>query len=435
MSDVAPLTATTGVESDAAPSAVRALLSLVLRYAFNTMGPVSIAGAHFLSALIFLRYLPQAAFGLFSFALIVVPFALSMTGALFGAALVTSANGKVPMTKTEVAAYMKASFVFAILAAVVIFGLMIAGTASPALAAILAVYGAFMTIRWFGRCHAYALHEMPRAITSDFIYSGILIGGLLTLVVTHQLTALTAGLTLAVCSACAILGFGRDFLRAQVFALHEGSLRAFVPIWRDLARWSLLGVVSTELTANAHAYLVTMISGPKAFALLAVGSLFMRPVSLVMTALPDAERAVMARAMATGKFGQAVRAVFNFRVASFIVLAGTSIIAAIIMIWFPDLILKRGYDEASVVSVICIWVAVNAVRAMRTPESVMLQAAGEFKPLAGASVRSSVVSLAATSILLFAFGPIVSLGGVFIGDLVMSERIFALGRKWRARHV
>ncbi|MGN6514252.1 MAG: hypothetical protein ACTHLR_00245 [Rhizomicrobium sp.] len=435
MSDVAPLTATTGVESDAAPSAFRALVSLVLRYAFNTMGPVSIASAHFLSALIFLRYLPQASFGLFSFALIVVPFALSMTGALFGAALVTSANGNVPMTKSDLAAYMKASLVFAILAAVVIFGLMLAGTAGTGLAAVLAVYGAFMTIRWFGRCHAYAIHEMPRAITSDFIYSGTLVSGLVTLIATGRLTPITAGFVLAACSACAILGFGRGFLRAQISALHEGSLRAFLPVWRDLARWSLLGVVSTELTANAHAYLVTLISGPKAFALLAVGSLFMRPVSLVMTALPDAERAVMARAMTAGRFAQAVQAVFNFRVASFIVLAATSIIAAIIMIWFPELVLKRGYEETSVVAVICIWVAVNAVRAMRTPESVMLQAAGEFKPLAGASVRSSVVSLVATSILLFAFGPIVSLGGVLIGDLVMSERIFALGRTWRARHV
>jgi O-antigen/teichoic acid export membrane protein len=430
MSEAAPLTAATGV----APSTEKTLAPLVLRYAFNTMGPVSIAGAHFLSALLFFRFLPQTEFGLFSFAFIVVPFALSMTGALFGAALVTSANGQEPMTAEALAAYMKASLIFALVAGVVIIGLMIAGTASPMLAAILAAYGALMTIRWFGRCHAYALHQMPRAITSDFIYSGVLVSGLLLLVVTGHLTPITAGITLVLCSGFALFGFGRDFLRLQLNALHEGSLRAFMPVWHDLARWSLLGVVSTEFTANAHAYLVTLISGPKAFALIAAGSLFMRPVSLVMTALPDAERAVMARAMGAGKFAQAKRAVFNFRIASFTVLAGTSILAAVIMIWFPNLILKRGYDEMSIVAVIGIWVVVMAVRSLRTPESVLLQAAGEFKPLAGASVRSSFVSLAVTSILLLAFGPIVSLFGVLIGDLVMSERIFALGRKWRAQH-
>lgn len=434
MIDAAPLTATPGMDGAKAPSALGNLLSLVLRYVFNTLGPISIAGAHFLTSLIFLRFLPQAQFGLFSFVLVVVPFALSMTGALFGAALVNSANGKAPMTASELAAYMKANLVFAALAAAVIFGLMIAGTASLSLAAIIALYGALMCIRWFARCHAYAIHQMPRAIVSDLIYSSILTMGVLALAFTHDLTPIHAGSVLVFCSACAVIGFGSEFLRAQTTALWEGSLRAFLPIWRDLARWSLLGVISTELTANAHAYLVTLISGPKAFALLALGSLFMRPASLVMTALPDAERATMARALNAGRFGEAMRAVFQFRIAGLTVLAGTSVLAAIIMIWFPQLILKRGYDETSVVTVICIWVAVMAIRALRTPESVLLQAGREFKPLASASVNSSVISLVFTSVLLFAFGPIVSLGGVLGGEAVMALQIFAQARRWRAQH-
>ena len=66
-----------------------------------------------------------------------------------------------------------------------------------------------------------------------------------------------------------------------------GTLAAYGPIWRDLTQWALLGVVTTELSANAHAYLVTLFNGPKSFALIAAGSLFMRPVSLCLTALPD----------------------------------------------------------------------------------------------------------------------------------------------------
>jgi O-antigen/teichoic acid export membrane protein len=434
MSNAAPLTAAPGMDRAKAPSALRNLVPLVLRYAFNTLGPISIAGAHFLTSLLFLHYLPPEQFGLFSFAFVVVPFALSMGGALFGAALVNSANGKVPMTDGELAAYMKANLVFAALAAIAIFGLMIASTANAAFAAIVSLYGALMTIRWFARCHAYAVHQMPRAIISDLIYSTILVGGLGVLIVTRHLTPVFAATVLVLCSGSALFGFGGNFLRAQMTALWNGSLRAFLPIWRDLARWSLLGVISTEFTANAHAYLVTLISGPKAFALLALGSLFMRPVSLVMTALPDAERATMARALNAGKFGDAMRAVFQFRIAGLVVLAGTSILAAIIMIWFPHVVLKRGYDEASVVAVLCIWVAIMAIRALRTPESVLLQAGGEFKLLASASVNSSVVSLLFTSGLLFAFGPIVSLGGVLTGEVVMALQIFAQARRWRARH-
>ena len=434
MSNAAPLTAPAGMERAKAPFAFADLWALVLRYAFNTMGPISIAGAHFLASLLFLRFLPPAQFGLFSFVFVVVPFALSMGGALFGAALVNSANGKVPMTAGELAAYMKANLVYAGLATVVIFGLMIAGTASLPLAAIIALYGALMTIRWFARCHAYAVHQMPRAIVSDLIYSSVLVGSLGILTFTHNLTPIFAASALVLCSACAVTGFGRQFLRAQTSALWEGSLRAFLPIWRDLARWSLLGVISTELTANAHAYLVTLISGPKAFALLAVGSLFMRPASLVMTALPDAERASMARALNAGKFADTMRTVFQFRVAGLIVLAGTAVLSAVIMIWFPQLILKRGYDEASVIAVVCMWVAIMAIRALRTPESILLQAAGEFRPLASASVNSSVVSLAFTTILLLAFGPIISMTGVMMGEIVMAAQIFMQARKWRAHH-
>jgi len=111
MSDAAPLTATAGMDRVKAPSALGDLVSLVLRYAFNTLGPISIAGAPFLTSLLFLRFLPPAQFGLFSFVFVVVPFALSMGGALFGAALVNSANGKVPMTAGELAAYRKANLV------------------------------------------------------------------------------------------------------------------------------------------------------------------------------------------------------------------------------------------------------------------------------------------------------------------------------------
>jgi O-antigen/teichoic acid export membrane protein len=435
MSDAAPLTADAGVVKAVKPTALPQLVTLLLRYVFSALGPMSIAGAHFIAALIFLRTMQRADFGLFSFVFIVVPFCLSMTGAMFGASMVRSANRAEPMSADELAAYMKANLVFAGLCSTVVFGLMLGGSASPGLAAIVALYGGIMTTRWFARCHAYATHNMSRAVISDVVYSTMLIGGLLVLTFGQALSPTRAATVLVVCSLCALMAFGREFLFAQAQAIFTGSLRAFVPVWRDLARWSMLGVISTELTANAHAYLVTFVSGPKAFALLAVGSLFMRPVSLVITALPDAERPAMAQAIAQNNVTRALRSVFEFRIASLTVLAASAVLAAVIMVWFPQLILKRGYDEASVIAVICLWIVVMGVRALRTPESIFLQVVGEFRSLAGASVRSSIVSILLTLALLLAFGPLVSLLGILAGDLVMTSRIFALGRQWRAEHV
>ena len=94
-----------------------------------------------------------------------------------------------------------------------------------------------------------------------------------------------------------LLPLGRKFLSRAIAALSaRAGLRDYRAIFRDLTRWSLIGVVLTELTVNAHAYLVTFISGPGPFALLALGMLLMRPASLVQSALPDLERPAMTRA-------------------------------------------------------------------------------------------------------------------------------------------
>jgi O-antigen/teichoic acid export membrane protein len=431
MSDATPLTANSMVVDTSAALPPRA--RQLIRYVFSALGPISMAGAHFIGALIFFRTLPRSDFGLLSFAMAIVPLFLSLTGAMFGASLVNSANGTSAMSEDELHAYMKGSLLFASASGAILFALMVAATATSAVATIVALYGAVMSLRWFARCHAFATHNMKRAIISDVVYSAMLLGNLLVFNFARQHSPVAASAILSASAFCALLAFGGDFMIAQRRAILHGSLRAFMPIWRDLSRWSVLGVVSTEITANAHVYLVTFIAGPKAFALLAVGSLFMRPVSLVVGALPDAERPTMARDIAQGKFAKAMRSVFQFRMASLAVLTGTLMLAAIILIWFPQLILKKGYDETSVIAVVAIWTLIMAVRAMRTPESILLQTLGEYRALAAASVSSSFASLAITLALLLCFGPVVSLVGILVGDIVMSWRILAMGRAWRKK--
>ncbi len=52
------------------------------RYGLSTSGPVATSGAHFLASLLFVRNLPAAQFGIFSFALVIVPFCMSLIAAL-----------------------------------------------------------------------------------------------------------------------------------------------------------------------------------------------------------------------------------------------------------------------------------------------------------------------------------------------------------------
>ena len=383
MSDAAPLTVPQGLKADAPSSA---LMPVLLRYAMSAMGPVSISAAHFVAAIIFLHTLARAEFGLFSFVFVIVSFCFSMSGALFGASLVNSLNTVGFLSKANLASFMKANALFSLLAAVLVFALMLGGSATPGLAALIGLYGGVMTMRWFARSHAYAIHKMPRAIVSDLTYSATLLAALGVTAYTHTLTPDGAGLILLACACFGLAAFGADFIVSQVGAVFTGSLKGFMPVWMDLARWSLLGVVTTEAASNAHAYLVTFISGPHAFALLAVGALFMRPVSLVMTALPDAERPAMARALAQNKVSHAMRALFQFRMAAYRG-SGRDHRAGWLSCWsgFPQLVIKNGYDAHSIVAVVCMYAVIMAIKVARTPDSVFLQVLGEYKALSSAS--------------------------------------------------
>jgi hypothetical protein len=75
-----------------------------------------------------------------------------------------------------------------------------------------------------------------------------------------------------------------------------------------------------------------------------------------------------------------------------------------------------------------------AIRTLRAPHAMLLQAAGEFKTLASIGTKSGIVSVVATLGLLLAFGPIASLGGVLLGDLTILLVIMSLTREWKLAH-
>jgi len=192
-----------------------------------------------------------------------------------------------------------------------------------------------------------------------------------------------------------------------------------------------MGVALTEATLNAHAYLVTFIAGPGAFALPALGMLLMRPVSLVQSSLPDLERPAMMRAVTARDGAKLDRILFHFHAALVLVLLGTILLAAALLLFEPNLLLKQGYGLGDAVTAAMLCAAIMAVRSVRTPLGVMLQAAGQFKAMARLSAWSAAVSIAATLALLLAFGPVASLGGILLGDLTILAGMKPLARKAR----
>jgi len=412
----------------AVPPARATLMRTLGRYGISSLGPVAVSGAHFLASLVFLRNLPAREFGLFSFVLVIVPFCMSLCVALICVPLTQNlATGDRP-------ACFKMNGLLCALYAAAIFAALRFGQAPARAALILALFGGVFAWRWFARCFAYVENRMGAAVASDLVYGVLLAAALTALVLTKHVTLLYGSVALLASALVALIPFGGNFFREQVAALRTARFSEYRPIFHDLTRWSLTGMVLTEATVNAHAYLVTFIAGPGAFALLALGMLLMRPAALVQGALPDLERPAMARAIAAKDWSGLARISRHFTFGLAAAWLATLLAGAALLAWAPQLLLKKGYPLDQVALVAALSAAIMAVRVLRTPLSVLLQAAGEFKALAGIGLVSGVLSVSATLALLLAFGPIASLGGVLLGELAILLRCRALAGEWQRGH-
>jgi hypothetical protein len=113
----------------------------------------------------------------------------------------------------------------------------------------------------------------------------------------------------------------------------------------------------------------------------------------------------------------------------------SAVLAGIILIWHPSLFIRRGYDKHQFVLVVVLWALISAVRGLRSPDAVVLQAARQFRALADASTKSSIITLIATAILLVLVSPAASLAGILIGDVVMWGFILLELGRWKRQYM
>lgn len=426
---------TIAIDTIARPEKRNQFLAATGRYALSASGPVATSAAHFLISLIFMRSMSAAQFGLFSFVMVIAPFCMSLVAAALSLPITRSLDAAGRPDPRIVATSLKMNLLLCAAAALLVFAALTAIEAPMRVAVMMGLYSAAMSCRWFLRCFANARGQVQRAVISDWIYAAGLLASLGFMTAIHHVH-LTTGATLMLLAALAsLIPFGpKLLLRDHLAALRDGRLRDYGATFRDLTRWSLLGVLLTEVTVNAHAYLVTFLSGPGAFALLALGQLLMRPISLVQGTLPDIERPVMTRQIKANDMSALDRVTGEFRWALLAVWLGTVVLAAVLLVWFPGLLLADHYAAGDVIAVTAITATIMMARNFRGPLGTLLQAAGEFKALAKISSTTSVISIAATLILLLALGPVYSLGGILLGELVTWHRCHRLVAQWRARH-
>lgn len=403
-----------------------------LRYGMATIGPVSSAATQFALSLVMLRLLPPAAFGSFTFLLVASQLSWGIWSALLCAPLpVLLAHGTDDERRVAEDTLLSANLIGAGLSLALFVGIATALDMRPAAALCYGAYGAVALLRWFGRAYCYAQGHPARTALSDLLYSatvmGVLGGILLLMKGDPEIACYTA---LLVGALAGLLPFGTTILSRQLRAVSWGAMRRYVSIWRGHARWALLGVITTEATANAHVYLITLLQGPAAFAPIAASALLMRPVNVAQNALSDFERPQMATLIAGRRHRDIRRSLTAFLLALGAIWLGTVAMATLVFAVNPRLLFPPVYDTHFLVIAAGLWSAVAALRLVQMPESVLLQAAGAFRPLAMASLWSSIGSVVAVLVLILLAGPLWSIAGIVAGAAIYWHWTHRFATRW-----
>lgn len=419
-------------EVAALPPEKKPIRATLARFGLASMSSAAVSVSHLLVQLVSVRRLEASEIGTLAFLLVIIQFGYGLSNALVSTPYAIAVNQREDGAEGGDGGF---DFFFPMnLLLALSQGLLCAAIgwvmAGPWAAAAFGLAGVFSLLRWFGRANSYAHHKPGGAAVSDLVYAVLVVGGVgATLTIGARLELF--GAVIAGAGLIALIPFGAGFLfRHRPIGL-GGAFAAYRPVWKRQSAWTLIGVITTEATSNAHSYIVTLFAGPAAFAPIAVGMLFFRPVNVCITALTQLERPRMARAVGQGNERSARGSVRAFMAALMVIWIATAVTAALILWLVPHVIIKPTLSVETVMIAVALCAALSLVQCLQAPMSVLTQARGAFRPLATTSVRSCFVGVAAVvAITLFA-PSVYTIGGVVLAQLVMMLGIWRLDHNWR----
>lgn len=404
------------------------------RYLLAGIGPVVLAGTHFLLSFAMLRLETPAAFGTFTFLFVAAQFTVALAMALFGAPLQTIAAPGEQERSHAAASILSAAAITAAVAGIG-FGILASFMALPTPAALCyGLYTALMILRWVGRAWAYANDRAGRTALSDISYGALTLvafGAAAYLVRLQPETACYGALALG--AALSLLAFGTSYLSRLFTWPGRQSWHVYQGIWRHQSRWALLGVLASEAAANTHVYLVTLGAGAAAMAPLAGAALLLRPLNVVQNALGEYERPQMARLIAASETAELRRTMRLFFWVLMLAWFAMVVLALGILRFAPQLVFPASYDLSIIRTAALSWMSITLLILLQVPANIMVQAAGGFRQLARAVIWSSLVNVAAVAIALMFVAPVWTIAAMALGwlvDLVLVRR--AARRQLRA---
>lgn len=406
----------------------------VRRVILAVAGTAGTALANFVLAMLLLRSVSAAQFGVFAFINVIIGLGYGVSNALFGSPLTVLLNRLESPKAGATESFFRANFILTVGASFLLAAIVLSFGEAMITAALFALSAMLLWTRWFGRSYAHATHEPQRVVASDACYTALTISGAFFLLWVDAVSISGFAGLQALGAGLGTLALGKTSLAAQISGLRPGSLLPFRSAFREHGRHALVGVVSTEATANAHAYIVTLFLGPAAFAPLAAAALLFRPIPIVILSMTQLERPRLAHLLREGAPHAARRVISLFRNAVLGCWAANAILAYFVVTFFLESVIRGDYDPQVITKAVIFWGLIMGLRCLRGPESALLQANGEFRPLARVTVVSGLISIPLVLLFVFVFGAVWSLAAVLAGELAATIRIKRLARTQMEKH-
>jgi hypothetical protein len=402
------------------------------RYAAAVMGSAGSSGSQFLLTLLLLGRLPAELFAQFTFLVVVAQLNGGLAAALFSAPLsrlATQAALESAATLLHALVRMQLFYALAGAGAALLLGWLWHGDlAAGAAYAVLLFAGG---LRQFLRVIAYTRDRQQRVVISDMLFASVTLAATAVIYAGAAPDLFVAFAALAAGNLAGLLVLQPLSVLAQARQRLRATLAAYREVWSRFTLWSLIGILATEATANAHTYIVTMFAGPAAFSPIAASAILSRPGVVALNALSEFERARMARVIAVDDRAGLARTMTLFRWVALAFWLATAVLTYLAVTWRPPLLFKPGYDPAQWALCAWLWIGVMLARTLYLPESTEMHARGSFIALAWPTLWSAPVSIAGVMLTLVLLGPAWSLAGVLAGEAVAALLVVRAARRGR----
>ena len=410
------------------PNLVKTITDKLIYYCIALSGQASQSIFHFLLGLALVVALSPEGFGVFAFVQIIALMIMKVSDAMAGVPLsVYRSQAKTELEKTDWEnLFTGVNFLISALGAVLSYGMVLQWLDDNYSAVLSALFVFTFTLRGFGRGISFARREPVYATRSDLVYvivAFVILLGLKWHMENFQVTSVFLGLFIA--NLVALIFLSPGFWRLQINCLGKTDLKSYKVVWKEGSAWNLIGAASTELTANAHGYIIALFAGPQAFAPIAAVSVLFRPLNVIMGSLVLLERPQLTEQIASNNHGGARQTRTMFL--SLLLLSWGSINLIVFVFWeqiFSHLF-EGKYLKDQVFWILLALSGIFLFRCVSALPRLEFQSRKKFQPLAMAAVYTSPVSVTAAAVLFFTQGASASLLGILLGEALLLGLLLA----------